>query len=480
MKRKSKPTHITDELLSKKTNSWDHLSTETEKSARELSDGYIRFLNSAKTERLSVEYIRKKAEQLGFQNLDTLNKPSEMTGKKAFYSINRNKNIFLLKMGTESVSKGLNLCASHIDAPRIDIKQNPLYEDSNIALFKTHYYGGIKKFHWFNIPLALHGVIILQNGKKIPLSVGDQENDPVFVISDLLPHLSRKSQDDKKLGEVFTGEHLNLIVGSRPVPAEKEGRDGKDRIKMYLLRLLYEKYGMREDDFNSAELEIVPAMPARYAGFDRSLIAGYGQDDRICAFATMKALFEVRRPKRCAAVFMADKEEIGSEGVTGMKSDYLIHVISKLLSLTEKGSNDHLLRETLFKTNALSADVDAAVDPTFKDVNDTRNAAYLNRGIVVTKYTGHGGKYMASDANAEYVGKIRSLFLRENIPFQFAQLGKVDQGGGGTVAKDLAKLGMEVLDCGPALLGMHSPYEISSILDLYHSKEAYRAFLENA
>ncbi len=476
MKKKTQ-NDIQKRLLAKKTNTWDGVTSSEEKKIRQTTNDYMDFLDTARTERTSVDYVKKEAEKHGFVNIDKIKTHKDLLSAKKIYSTNMNKNIALVVLGSNSMLSGINLCASHIDSPRIDIKQNPLYEDSNIALFKTHYYGGIKKFHWFNIPLALHGVIIRKDGTCMKIAIGDNDKDPVFVISDLLPHLSRKSQDEKKMGDVFTGEHLNLIVGSRPYPND-ETESMKDRIKLNVLNLLNRKYGIIEDDFNSAELELVPAMKTRYVGFDENLIAGYGQDDRICAFTSMKAIFELHQPLKTAVVLMADKEEIGSEGATSMKSLYLIHLLGKLISLTEKSSTDQGLRECLFNSFAISADVDAAVDPTFKDVNDPLNAAYLNRGIVITKYTGHGGKYQASDANAEYVGKLRNLFIKENIPFQFAQLGKVDQGGGGTVAKHLAQLGMEVIDCGPSLLGMHSPYEIASVLDIYHSQRAYKVFLE--
>lgn len=457
-----------------KISGWDMLPRSEEKILKETAEKYMAFLDEARTERLAVEYVLTQAKRKGYKPLEGA---KELKPGGKFYSVNSGKNIALIRVGKKPVLKGVNLIASHIDAPRIDVKQNPLYEDSHLALFKTHYYGGIKKYHWLNIPLALHGTVILQDGSSVKIDMGMKETDPVLVISDLLPHLARKAQGGKKIFEGIAGEQLNLIVGSKPIKTSAKDRKSSDRIKMAVLSILNNKYGIVEQDFNSAELELTPALKTRNAGLDGSLIAGYGQDDRICSFCSMEANFSVSDSDRTSISFMADKEETGSMGMTGMRSWFFIRILGEMLELQEKKYTDNHLRKALAASMALSADVDAGVNPTFKEVYDMHNSAFMGYGVVMTKYTGHGGKYNANDANAEYVGKIRKIMNKEKIPFQFAELGKVDEGGGGTVAMYLANLGMEIIDCGPGILGMHSPYEISSKIDLYYTVKTYEAFL---
>lgn len=444
-----------------------------------FAKNYIQFLNTAKTERLTVDIVKNEAEKKGYKNFASVKSKKELEQNKKFYFINKNKNIILFQLGKTELKKGFNLLASHIDAPRIDIKQSPLYEDSGLALFKTHYYGGIRKYHWVNLPLAIHGIVVKKDGKTVDIHIGEKDTDPIFVISDLLPHLARKVQGNKKLSEGITGEQLNLIVGSEPFDNDtEESRADKEAVKLKIMQILNQKYGIIEEDFYSAELELVPAMKARYAGFDESLIAGYGQDDRICAYTSMQAIFNIPASNRTSIVFMADKEEIGSNGITGMQSWFFVYFLGKLLNILYPNYNDALLRETLFNSYALSADVDANVNPSFKEVYDPLNSAHVNKGIIITKYTGGGGKYSASDANAEFVGKVRHVFNKNKVKYQIAELGKVDEGGGGTIAKYLAQIGIETLDCGPGLIGMHSTYEISSKFDVYQTFKAYSTFLE--
>ncbi|MEF3245154.1 MAG: aminopeptidase [Caldisericaceae bacterium] len=429
-----------------------------------FSDSYKDFISKAKTEREAVNYLHKEAEAKGFKDLFQ----NEM-GNKVF-AINDNKNILLIREGSESVENGLNFIFAHIDSPRIDIKQNPIYEGADIVLFKTHYYGGIKKYQWVTIPLALHGVIILKDGTKLELNIGEEENDPIFVISDLLPHLARK-QMEQNAREVIQGEALDPIIGSIP-----DSESEKDKFKMKILKILNEKYGIVEEDFMSAELTLVPAEKARDVGFDRSAIASYGHDDRICAFTAAKALFDVENPKKTIAVMLFDKEEIGSDGITGAQSDFLDYAIEKYMSMT--GIKNVSVREALHKSYGISADVNAALDPLYRDVFDEQNSAIFGHGVVITKFTGSGGKYSASDASAELVFKIRKLFNENNVPFQVGELGKVDIGGGGTVAKFMAEKGISIIDIGPALLSMHAPFEIVSKVDLYSTYIGYKIFLE--
>lgn len=463
---------LEDKLTLKKESSWLKVDESKKKKIFEFAESYKKFLNECKTERSAVKYILEIAENKGFQALAKIKvlKPGSRV-----YEVNREKNIILAVIGKEALEKGLNIVVAHLDAPRIDLKPNPLYEDKDslLGLFKTHYYGGIKKYHWVNVPLALHGKIIKKDGKELELKIGEND-DTVFAIPDLLPHLSKKYQDERKLSEGIKGEELNIIAGSIPVKDKK----AKEKIKLQLLNELNRRYGLVEEDFVSAELQFVPAGKAKDIGFDRSLIGAYGQDDRICAYTLLQAILELRAPKRtCIAIFV-EKEEIGSEGATGMKSMFFEDFIAKLISLTGK-YDEQILKRALANSKAISADVNGALDPSFKEVHEIANAAKLGLGVVITKYTGAGGKFLASEATAEYVGAIRNLLNSNKIAWQAAELGKVDEGGGGTVAKYLAEYNMDVIDMGPPILSMHSPFEISSKADIYETYRAYRIFFES-
>lgn len=431
-------------------------------------DNYINFLNKGKTERLCVEYFKAEAEKNGFINIDDAT--ALKTGDK-IYKINRNKSIALAVIGQKDISDGTNIIASHIDSPRLDLKPNPLYEDSNLALFKTHYYGGIKKYQWVSVPMSLIGVVVLKDGSVIDVNIGENAGDPVLTISDLLIHLASE-QMGKKASEVIGGEDLNLIIGSIPDNCEK------DKFKSTVLNILKDKYGFEEDDFSSAELEAVPSFKATCVGLDRSMIGAYGQDDRVCAYTSYTALLNANNPERTSICMLADKEEIGSMGTTGMEAMFFDDFIMELIYKTKGEYNHFMLRNCLSKSYCLSADVAGATDPTFKSVMESSNASYFGGGIALVKYTGARGKSSASDANAEYVAKIRGMLDKNNIPWQICELGKVDAGGGGTVAKFIANKGADTLDCGVPVLSMHSPFELTSKADVYATYNAYKAFYE--
>ncbi len=471
-KSNSKRSKLEDKLKLKWENGWEKLTSSQEKIIYKFAEDYKTFLDLAKTEREAVHVIIKEAEKHGFKPIEKLK--SVRPGTKVYF-LNRNKSMALAILGKQSIETGINIIASHIDAPRLDLKQNPLYEhsESGTALFRTHYYGGIKKYQWVNIPLSLHGKVILGNGKEIELNIGEQPGDPVFVIPDLLPHLYGQRQAKRRLSDGIKGEELNVLVGSRTL----EEKGVKNKIKLWVLNYLNKKYNMVEEDFTSAELELVPATKAYDVGFDTSLIAAYGQDDRACVFPSIRAIFDMKIPEKTSLVLLFDKEEIGSEGPSSVRSRFLENIIGDLLELKEPEYRDSALRKTLQNSQALSSDVNGAIDPIFSDVHEKQNAARLGYGICITKFTGSRGKVGANDASAEFMGYIRRLLRKNNILWQTAELGKVDEGGGGTVAKFLAEHNMEVIDCGPALLSMHSPLEISSKIDIYSSYEAYKAFL---
>ncbi|TCO66985.1 aminopeptidase [Caldanaerobacter subterraneus] len=445
---------------------WTKISSEEREKVFEFAEGYKEFMAECKTERETAEKIIKIAEEHGFIDIEkaTNLKP----GSKVYYN-NKGKSVVLAVIGKESMQKGIKAVASHIDSPRIDLKPNPLYEEGGLALFKTHYYGGIKKYQWVTIPLALHGVIVKSNGEKINIVVGEDENDPVLYITDLLPHLG-KDQMEKKASEVVTGEALNAVVGSIPLSEEVS-------VKPSILKYLNEKYGIVEEDLLSAELELVPAYKPRDVGFDRSMIAAYGQDDRVSAYTSLKAILEIGVPERTAVAIFADKEEVGSMGNTGLQSRFFENAIAEILEKYE-GSTDIKLRRLMANSEMLSADVNAAFDPTYAEVSEKQNTAYFGKGVCITKYTGVRGKAGSNDANAEFVGKVRRLFNENGVIWQMGELGKVDMGGGGTVAQYAANYGMEVLDCGVALLSMHAPYELSSKVDVYMAYKAYKVFME--
>ena len=459
-------------MLYKKTNGWKNISSEKMEKVFTMGEEYKKVLDLGKTEREFVELATSFAKECGF--IDARLKDTLVPGDKVYY-LNRHKNIVLAVIGKEDILKGINYIVSHIDSPRLDLKQNPLYEELELAYMKTHYYGGIKKYQWASIPLALHGVVVLSNGEKVKVVIGEHEDDPVFTVPDILPHLDRKVQGDRTAREVIKGEELQIIVGS--IPATINDEEIKDSVKYAILEKLNDIYGIVEEDFISAELELVPSQKAKDVGLDRSLIGAYGQDDRICAYTSLRAILDMQDvPERTAVCFLADKEEIGSDGSTGLQSDFIDYFTADMIFKTKRIYSDLYLKETLWNSKALSSDVNAGIDPIFKSVHDEQNAPKLGYGVVIVKYTGSGGKYGTNDADAEYVGEIRKMLNDNGVLWQTGMLGKVDEGGGGTVAKYLAKKGISTIDIGPALLAMHSPFEISSKLDVFETYKAYKAF----
>ncbi|WP_300331859.1 aminopeptidase [Fusobacterium sp.] len=459
-------------MLYKKTNGWKNISQEKMEEIFTMGEEYKKVLDLGKTEREFVDLATSFAKECGF--VDARLKDFLVPGDKVYY-LNRHKNIVLAVIGKEDILKGINYIVSHIDSPRLDLKQNPLYEEFELAYMKTHYYGGIKKYQWTSIPLALHGVVVLANGEKVKIVIGEHEDDPVFTVPDILPHLDRKVQGDRTAREVIKGEELQIIVGS--IPTTINDSEIKDLVKYNILEKLNDIYGMTEEDFISAELELVPSQKAKDVGLDRSLIGAYGQDDRICAYTSLRAILDIHEiPNKTAICFLADKEETGSDGATGLQSDFIDYFTADLIFKTKKVYSDLYLKETLWNSKALSSDVNAGVDPIFKSVHDVQNAPQLGYGVVMVKYTGSGGKYGTNDADAEYVGEIRKLLNDNKIVWQTGMLGKVDEGGGGTVAKYLSKKGISTIDIGPALLAMHSPFEISSKLDIFETYRTYKAF----
>ena len=432
----------------------------------DFNDGYISYLDNSKTERLCIEHSVNIAEANEFIEYK---EGMKLSAGDKIYKTNRGKNLVLAVIGTDEITDGINLVASHVDSPRLDLKPIPLYEDSNLVLFKTHYYGGIKKYQWTSIPLSLIGVVILNNGMCLEINIGEDEEDPVFTVTDLLPHLA-KDQMTKSMSEGFTGEDLNVLIGSIPSDAEK------DKFKSAILNLFNEKYGITEEDFISAELEIVPSFKARSVGLDASMVGAYGQDDRVCGYTSFKAILDMDAPKRTAVCFLADKEEIGSMGNTGMKSRFFENFLAEIINSVKGEYNELYLKRTLSNSRCLSSDVTNGTDPTYKSVGEANNSAYLGEGICICKYTGARGKSSTSDANAEFVRFIRNLFNENDIVWQIAELGKVDQGGGGTVAQFIANLDVDTIDCGVPLLSMHAPFEISSKGDVYMAYKAYKAF----
>ena len=451
-------------------NLWKSYSEKEKKQIFKFAEEYKSYLNAAKTEREFVAITEKELIENGFTDINK--KKTLKKGDKVYYN-NRDKNIVAVIIGKD-IKSGINMIVSHVDSPRLDLKPNPIKEDEEFALLNTHYYGGIKKYQWAATPLALHGVVYLKDGKKVTLAIGEDENDPVFSVPDLLPHLAHKIQDDRKARETIQGEELKLLFGNMPV----NDKNVKQQTKQMIMDKLKKDYGIEEDDFFTAELEIVPAGKLRDVGLDRSMIGGYGQDDRICAYTSLRAIYEVKNPEKTAMVYLTDKEEVGSEGSTSLKATLPELIIGKMLSMTEKNYNDQILRETLWNSKALSSDVTAAMNPIFKSVHDEENVARLSYGLAFAKYTGSRGKVSANDADAEYLQEIRQLFEKNKIKYQAGGFGKVDEGGGGTVAKYLAHYGIKTVDAGPAVLSMHSLFEISSKADLYETYRAYRVFFD--
>jgi len=467
MSKDTEGKKLKEMLFNKKENGWLEVDADLEKVIMKFSDEYIYFLNKGKTERECVAFTKKMLDENGFKCIceyETL-KP----GDKVYY-INRDKSIYAAVVGKEKLENGLNVIGSHVDSPRLDLKPNPLYEEGEFAYFKTHYYGGIKKYQWTAIPLAIHGVIVKTNGEKINVNVGEHEEDPIFTITDLLPHLAME-QMERKLKEGIKGEDLNLLIGSMPY----NDKEVSEKVKLNILNILNKKYGIVEADFLSSELEIVPAFKARSLGFDSSMVAGYGQDDRVCAYTSIRALLDTKSPERTAVCILSDKEEVGSMGNTGMESLVFDYFISEILNKTGENRPD-LIRKVFCNSRMLSSDVDAGYDPIYASVSDTKNAGYLGKGIGLTKYTGARGKSGASDANAEFVAEVRNMLEKNRIPYQLTELGKVDIGGGGTIAYILANKGVDVIDCGVPVLSMHAPYEVTSKFDIYCAYETYKAF----
>ncbi len=460
------------DIAKRRKNAWLGLSEAERNGVFPFCQEYLGFLNSAKTERETVAYLRQEALKNGFvlfQDVDSL-KP----GQKIFIDY-KGKAAIALVVGERPLDEGFNLVASHADTPRIDIKGAPLYDNAGVALFKTHYYGGIKKYQWTGMPLAMHGVVVKKSGQIIEVNIGEAEDDPVFTITDLLVHLA-KDQMEKKMSEGITGEDLNILVGSLPLEDVSGDDDQALKIKEAISHILYQRYDIEDDDFASAEIQMVPAIKAREIGFDRSLIGGYGQDDRVCVFASFKALLEVSSPQRTAICVFADKEEIGSVGNTGLRSFLLENVIADLFSKSG-GADYYRVMKALRNSCALSADVNGALDSNYEQAFEKLNSALVGRGVCLTKYTGSRGKSESNDAHPEYMARVRRLFDEHGVIWQIGELGKVDQGGGGTVAHFLSRFGMDVVDCGVALLGMHSPYEVASKADIYSTYKAYRAFM---
>ena len=458
---------LENKLFNKKKSGWLEIENEEGSKIFSFCEGYMDYLNKAKTEREFIAEAKKKAEENGFKDLNTIQ--NLQSGDKVYF-INRNKSMYLAVIGKQSIENGLHIVGAHVDSPRLDLKPNPLYEDGELAYFNTHYYGGIKKYQWTAIPLSIHGVIVKTNGEKITVNIGEDEKDPIFTITDLLPHLA-KEQVSKKLAEAIEGENLDLLVGSIPY----KDTESKEKVKLNILNLLNQKYGITEADLQSSELELVPCFKARSLGFDMGLVAAYGQDDKVCSYTALTALMEVNEPPKTAVCILSDKEEIGSMGNTGMESHVFDYFISELLN--KRGENRvNLLDKVFCYSKMLSSDVDAAFDPLYSNVSDKNNSGYLSKGLTLNKYTGSRGKSGASDANAEYVAWVRDLFEKNKIKYQMSELGKVDVGGGGTIAYILANKGVDVIDCGVGVLSMHAPYEVTSKYDIYTAYRAYKAF----
>ncbi|MDE6846476.1 MAG: aminopeptidase [Lachnospiraceae bacterium] len=473
-------------------NTWETYDAKQLKEVEDFAKEYMTFLDNGKTERECIDQIVNTIEKAGYKELETLVASSAKlkTGDKV-YSVWMNKSIVMFQIGKEKMTDGINILGAHIDSPRLDIKQNPLYEDGGFAYLDTHYYGGVKKYQWVTLPLAIHGVVVKKDGTTVEVNVGENEDDPVFFVSDLLIHLAQE-QMEKKANKVIEGEALDIIIGNKPLvidkkdtakekkEAEEEAKASeKDAVKKGILEILQKTYDIEEEDFISAELEVVPAGKAREAGFDRSMILAYGQDDRVCAFSSLKAMLEIGQLDRTACCILVDKEEVGSVGATGMQSKFFENAVAEVMDLAGEYSELNV-RRCLARSCMLSSDVSSAFDPTYAASFDKKNVAYLGCGMVFNKFTGARGKSGSNDANAEYLGHIRAIFEKESVNFQTAELGKVDLGGGGTIAYILALYGMNVIDSGVAVLNMHAPWEATSKADVYEAKRGYVAFLQHA
>lgn len=455
-------------------NAWKDYDKKETKELEKLCKDYRKFLDNGKTERECVKYIVHLAEKAGYQDLkNVIQSGKKIKSGDKLYAVNMKKAIALFQIGTAPLEEGLNILGAHIDSPRMDVKQNPLYEDTDLAYLDTHYYGGIKKYQWVTLPLAIHGVVAKKNGEVVDIVIGEEETDPIFCVTDLLIHLAGE-QMDKKAAKVVEGEQLDILVGSRPL-----SKEDKEPVKKMVLSILKKKYDMEEEDFLSAELEIVPAGKAREAGLDASMIMAYGQDDRVCAYTSAAAMFDMGDVTRTACCLLVDKEEIGSVGATGMQSKFFENTVAELMDAMGQYS-ELKLKRCLAGSYMLSSDVSAAYDPNFASAFEKKNAAYFGRGVVFNKFTGARGKSGSNDANAEYIGKLRKIMDDNGVAFQTAELGKVDIGGGGTIAYILSLYGMNVIDSGVAVLNMHAPWEITSKADVYEAYKSYKAFLKDA
>ena len=455
-------------------NVWTVIDEEETKKVFSFGDDYKLFLDAGKTERECALEIKRMAEEQGYKDYKSLlNSNEPLKAGTKVYAMNKDKAIILFLIGQEPIENGMHIIGSHIDAPRIDLKPVPLYESSELTLLKTHYYGGIKKYQWTSMPLALHGVVIKKDGEKVNIVIGEDDADPVLFITDILPHLA-KDQYAKKIGEAIGGEDLNVLIGSIPCNDE----DIKEKFKFNILNILYAKYGIVESDFVTAELEIIPAGKARDVGLDRGLISAYGHDDRVCAYSSLQALFDIDVPNKTAVGMFMDKEEVGSQGNTGSQSSFFNDVLAELIALQVKQYSDLYMRRAMGQTKVLSADVGAAYDPNYAGAYEKMNSGYVGKGLQIVKYTGSRGKGGCNDANAEFVGEVRRIFDANGVVWQTGELGKVDQGGGGTIAYLLANQNAEVVDCGVPVLCMHGPYEVISKADLYMAYKGYKAFFQ--
>lgn len=464
---KNKTKMLKEQLFMSAKKGISTVSAEEIKKSDEFCEGYKEFLDNSPVEREAVSYSLKLAEENGFVEYE---RDKQYKAGDKVYLINRDKAIALAVIGKNKTKNGVRLSIAHIDSPRVDLKPNPLYEDNNLAYFKTHYYGGIKKYQWTVMPLALHGTIVKLDGTKVDIKVGVDESEPCFCITDLLPHLARE-QSSKKLGQAIEGENLNVLVGSRPLDTEDEE---SELVKLNIMKILNDKYGITEGDFLSAELCLVPAQKSRDVGFDRGLIGGYGHDDKVCAYPALMAAIDTEIPEDTCITYLTDKEETGSDGNTGMQSDFLRYFIYDLA----KSDGEEGYR-VLSKSKCLSADVNAAFDPIYASAYEAKNSSYINQGVIISKYTGHGGKYDTSDASAEYMGEIRSMLEKNKVMWQVGELGKVDIGGGGTIAKFVANMNVDVVDLGVPVLSMHAPFELISKVDVYEAYRAFYAFYNN-
>ncbi len=462
------------EIKKEYKNVWESYNEQDKKALFAYGERYRQFISKHKTERECVRGMVKEAEKAGYRNIEAcIREGASLKAGDKVYANYQDKTLVMFCIGQEPMTEGMNLLGAHLDSPRLDLKPNPLYEDTDLALFKTHYYGGVKKYQWVTMPLAIHGVVAKKDGSVVNLCIGEDPMDPVVGISDLLIHLAGE-QMQKKVSEAIKGEDLNICLGSIPLEGEE-----KDKVKANILQLLHEKYGIVEEDFVSAEIEIVPAGAARDYGLDRSMIIGYGQDDRVCAYASFEAQLEVENPERTTATILVDKEEIGSVGASGMHSRFFENMVAEIMDLCGCYSSLNLKR-TFARSKMLSSDVTAGYDPNYSSVLEKNNAAYFGKGVVFMKYTGSRGKSGSNEANAEYVAELRKIMAENDVTWQTAELGRIDLGGGGTIAYILAQYGMDVIDCGVPVHSMHAPWEITSKADLYEMRKAYVAFLKNA